>query len=202
MKIYFAFVCAVILLSACKNEPKKTVDEKVTEEKPAEKPQEKKDYFPVADFIKKEISYVDSLPLPIIKYHIENNQSDSVFIKPKEFNAIAQEFLPAILTTPAFEENFTETSFMDETTQSVTFTYLSKKNNDELRHIDVLVKPTPRLDKVRSVYMEKIINKNDTLIIKKMIWKARRNFNIITSIQPLGKKAVIKQLKIVWDDRD
>lgn len=199
MKKYFVIVFSVaLLISACKNQPKKIIDEKVTEEKPAEK----KPYFPVTDFIKKEISYVDSLPLPIIKYNIENNKSDSVFIKPKDFNVIAQEFLPAELFAPSFEENFTETSFMDEATESVTFTYASKKNNETLRHVDVLVKPTPGLQKVKSIYLEKIINKNDTLIIKKMIWKARRNFNIITSIQPLGKKAVINQLKIVWDDRD
>jgi hypothetical protein len=199
MKKYFAPVFSIaLLIVACKNEPKKNSIENA----PEEKVPEKKKYFPVTDFIKKEIRYVDSLPLAIIKYNIESNKSDSVFIKPKEFNSIAQEFLPAQLFSPSFEEDFTETSFMDETTQSVTFTYSTPKKNEELRHVDVLVKPTPGLKKVKSVYMEKIINKNDTLIIKKMIWKARRNFNIITSIQPLGQKAVIKQLKIVWDDRD
>jgi hypothetical protein len=199
MKKYLvSFFAIILLITACKNQPQKNSDQKVIAEQPAEK----KNYFPVADFIKKEIAYVDSLPLAIIKYHIVNNKSDSVFIKPKEFNAIAQEFLPAVLTTPAFEENFTENSFTDEATQSVTFTYSAQKSNTELKRVDVLVKPIPGLQKVKSVYMEKIVNKNDTLFIRKMVWKARRNFNIITSIQPLGKKAVIKQLKIVWDDRE
>ena len=197
-KYFFPIFCFALLITACKNQTNNISSEKET----AEKTVEKKPYFPVTDFIKKEISYVDSLPLPIIKYNIQNNKQDSAFIKPKEFNSIAQEFLSDQLLEPSFQNNFTETSFIDETTQSVTFTYETKNINGELRHVDVLVKPTPGLQKVKSIYLEKVINKNDTLVIKKMIWKARRNFNIITSTQPLGKKAVIKQLKIVWDDRD
>jgi hypothetical protein len=183
-----------IVLSACNNHPKNNNEE--------EKITVKKNFFRVNDFIKSEIGYVDSLPLAIIKYNIDNNKTDSVFIKPPAFNIIAQAFISDALISPSFEENFTENSFMDEATQSVTFTYSAKKNIGELRHVDVLVKPTPGLNKVKSIYMEKIINKNDTLIIKKMIWKARRNLTIITSIQPLGQKAVINQTKIVWDDRD
>src|SRR5271170_348021 len=106
MKKPAAFVFAMfILLAACKNQEKANTPATGIV---------KKNYFPVADFIKSEIHYVDSLPLAIIKYTIQNNQTDSAFIKTDEFNQLAQEFLPPVLSTPAFEKDYIENSFMDE----------------------------------------------------------------------------------------
>ena len=161
-----------------------------------------KNYFPVASFIRDEITYVDSTPLAIMKQNIINGQKDSSYIKNDEFHKLAKEFIPAVLTSPDFEKDYTETSFMDQTTQSITFTYASKNKEQEVTRIDVLAKPGNSSVKVKSIYMEKVLNKNDTLFSKKMYWNAKHNFQILTSTQPSGQKSVIEQLKVIWDDSE
>jgi len=193
-KISFYFL-VIVLFGACKNHSTGTANNQTDSS-------EKKNYFPVASFIRDEISYVDSMPLGILKQTIINGQKDSGYIKSEEFHKLAQDFISPIFSSGDFEKDYTETSFMDQTTESVTFTYASKNKLQEVTRIDVLAKPGDSYIKVKSVYMEKVANKNDTLITKKMFWKAKHNFQVVTTTQPSGQKPVIEQLKVVWDDSE
>ncbi|MBS1599736.1 MAG: hypothetical protein JST75_16035 [Bacteroidetes bacterium] len=196
MKNYVQIIIISIFtwLSACKNhEQKTTTAAKV----------EKKEFFPIADYIQSEISYVDSLPLKMMKYVTVNGKRDSGFIKLEDFNILAQEFLPPELKDSAkFEKEFSESSFLDQTTQSLTFTYSTKSDTLQLRRVDVLANRTSGFDKVRSLYMEKNITRNDTTIVKKMYWRAKKSFEIVSLIQPLNQPQSTNHLKIVWDDSE
>ncbi|HTQ27489.1 MAG TPA: hypothetical protein VMI35_05140, partial [Puia sp.] len=97
---------------------------------------------------------------------------------------------------------FTESSFIDQTTQSVTFTYSTADAGHILRRVDVLASPEQGFNKVKSIYMEKTINKGDSIVIKKMYWKAKRSFQIISILEAGNQPAVTSQLKVVWDNRD
>ncbi|MBS1917749.1 MAG: hypothetical protein JST87_15870 [Bacteroidetes bacterium] len=195
MKKIVLHLLLIALFSACKNHSPASASN------PADS-SVKKNYFPVASFIRDEIRYVDSMPLGILKQTIKNGQKDSGYIKNDEFHELAQEFIPSIFSSGDFEKDYTETSFMDQTTESVTFTYATKNKEQEVKRIDVLAKPGDSFIKVKSVYMEKAAGKNDTLITKKMFWKAKHNFQVVTIIQPSGQKPVIEQLKVVWDDSE
>jgi hypothetical protein len=175
--------------------------EKSANQEPPAK-EEKKNFFPVADYLRSEISYVDSLPLGIMKYDIEPGKRDSGYIKTNEFDNLAKEFLPEELTDSLFSKDFTETSFLDQTTQSITFTYAPINGSNSLRRVDVLASPNPGFEKVKSIYLEKTINKKDTTVVKKMFWKAKRSFQVITITQAGNQPAISSQLKVVWDDRD
>jgi hypothetical protein len=192
MKYYGLWVIIIILLSAACKDNKQQTD--------TGKKQEKTNFFPVADYIRSEISNVDSLPLRIVKYDIRDGHTDSTFIQAAEFNQLAKEFLPEALDAPAFGAAFTENAFLDQTTQSLTFTYSLKNNKPGLQRVDVLATPDPGFDKVKSIYMEELIEKKDTSIIKKMYWRARKSFQVITIIQPANQTAINKQLKVVWDN--
>src|ERR1035437_2332089 len=113
-------ISMIMLSFACRNH-KQATDPKAE--------QVKKSYFPVIDFMKSEISYVDSTPLAILKYEIGDRQLDSAYIKPAAFDQLSQEFLAAELDSPYFEQHFSESSFFDETTKLVTFTYASKDSS-------------------------------------------------------------------------
>jgi hypothetical protein len=91
---------------------------------------------------------------------------------------------------------------MDQTTQAVTFTYEPLQGTQELRRVDVLASPGASADKVKSIYMEKTINRGDTTVIEKMFWKAKRSFRIISIAQKGDQQPVTSELKVVWDDRD
>ncbi len=186
-QLAFLFLLFVVLFSCKNNKPKETGKEN-----------DKKDFFPVSDYLKSEIHYVDSLPLGITKYSTLNNKTDTAYIKSSEFDQFANDFLSADLKPENFEKEFSETSFMDETTHSATFTYSTKNNKLELQRVDVLANTIDGANKVSSVYLEKKFHKNDTLIIQKLLWRTGTSFQIATSTQISTHPAIIKQLKLVW----
>jgi hypothetical protein len=180
----------IFLPFACRNHP--GASEQKTD-------QAGKNYFPVLDFLKGEIIYVDSTPLAILKYDIGSGKTDSAFIKTEAFNQLAQEFLPPELDSPYFEQHYTESSFIDQSTKSVTFTYASKDSLAGLTRIDVVALPQEGgLNRVKSIYMEKALDKKDTFTLKKLYWKSQTDFFVISIIRPAGQPPFTKQLKVVW----
>ena len=65
--------------------------------------------------------------------------------------------------------------------------------------MDVLATPDELHGKVKTVFMQAAMNKNDTFIVKKLYWQANKNFQVTTiSVLPNQSKT-ISQLKVVWD---
>jgi hypothetical protein len=159
-----------------------------------------KAYFPVLDFIKSEIAYVDSLPVGIMKYTTENGKTDSAYIKQPEFHQLAREFIPSALEKESFEREFSETSFFDNTTQYSNFLYSTRNRNLSLHRVDVLSKPEDVVyNKVKSIYMEKSFQRGDSFISQKMYWKTGQNFSINTEITTLKPETITRQVKVVWN---
>jgi len=186
------FAGSLLFVSACGNTP------------PGPSPAPKEDstattaYLPVADYLRSEISYVDSTPLAIQKYTTLNNRKDSSFIQQEEFNRLAKEFLLPELATDSFKNNYSESSFMDKTTGYLTFTYSTRNKELPLQRVDVLAAPGSNMNKVKSVYLQKHSVEGDTIIVKKMFWQMGHNFLILTSSQLPGKAPLERQLKVVW----
>src|SRR5258708_1033197 len=156
-------------------------------------------FLPVADYLRAEISYVDSTPLAILKYTIRNNRADSAFIQQGEFNRLSKEFLTPELDAASFSKDFTESSFMDKTTGYLSFTYSTRNKALSLQRVDVLSAPGAGMDKVKSIYLEKIYPAGDTTVTKKMFWQTGRSFQIFTSLRLPGQPPLENQLKVVWE---
>lgn len=189
-KIFVFIAMAAFLLHACQSGRGKNETPKQTG---------KKNFFPVADYIRSEINYVDSLPLGIVKYSINNNRTDTSYIQAAAFDQLAKEFMCEELKPDVFENEFTETSFIDQTTQSTTLTYSTKNDKLQLYRVDVIATAGEGSNNVSSIYLEKAFKKDDTLIIKKLLWKTRKSFQIVTSKQFSNKSHEPEQLKVVWD---
>ncbi|HEY6900817.1 MAG TPA: hypothetical protein VI233_09250, partial [Puia sp.] len=157
-------------------------------------------FFPVADFLESEILQVDSMPLGLKKFTTRNGKTDSTFILLPEFNALALKFLPADLRNGSFEKNFTESSFVDKTTQSVTFSYTSTVPEQVLRRVDVLTLPGNGAMHVRSIYLETNRKSGDSSIFEKLYWRAGRSFQIATSTALKDKGAMSQQVKVAWNE--
>ena len=189
------FACGLLLLCACGNrqqpasasgEPPKT--DTTTDQ-----------FFPIADYLQSEIRYVDSTPLAILKSETFNDRKDSTFLTPAEFHRLASTFLLPGLDADSLKKNYTENSFSDKTTGYLTFTYSPKDKDLPLQRVDVVVSPGRGVDKVKSIYLERVARESDTLTVTKMYWEARHSFQVITSLQPAGKTPLFRQLKVVWD---
>ena len=186
----FALILLTTVLLCCKTGKQKD---------PAEKNAKPANYFPVADYLRSEIHYVDSLPLGITKYTVNNAKTDTFYIQAAEFDRITKDFISNDLEPEVFEKAFSETSFIDASTRSATFTY-SPKNSDqtEVTRVDVLTSAGEGTNKVSSIYLEMLLHKNDTTIIKKLLWRTRTSLQIVSSKEVKGQQPVVDQLKLVW----
>lgn len=156
-------------------------------------------YFPVYDFLAGEISYVDSLPVGIMKYVTVGKKKDSSFIKLEEFHELAGEFLGPDLADSAFRKKFVESSFFDKSTNNATFFYKAADTSTQIRRVDIITFKGEVYDEVKSVYIEKESASADTSVVKKLYWKPKRNFQIITVND---KKPSNQLVKVVWDNRE
>ena len=160
------------------------------------------DFFPVAEYLMSEILHVDSVPLALRKYTTIKSKTDSSFIQVPEFNALARRFLPQELHDGRFQKDFTESSFMDKSTQSITFTYSTAVKELPLQRVDVQTIPHNGSQTVRSIYLEKNYSSGDSLITEKMYWRTGKSFQIATLTAIKGKPPVEQLLKVVWDEED
>ncbi len=168
-------------------------------EKQEKKNETKAGYFPVGDYLRGEIGSVDSLPVGIMKKVILNNKTDSAFIERAEFKRLANEFIGPDIEKNSLEKNFTENSFMDESTGYLSFTYQARNEEPTTRRIDVLAKPGATSAKVNSIYMEKEYLLHDTAINERLYWKANTSFRIIKEKKYKDRVPVIEQLLVIWD---
>jgi len=161
---------------------------------------EVKNYLPVLDFLKGEIQNVDSFFSGLRKITIRNGKTDSTFISSEEFHKIANEFVTNDLSKEFLEEHYNESSFIDQSTQSVTFTYEPKDHNLPIKRIDLLTaQSSSGFDKLKSLFIEKQMNSGDTSILKRMFWKAGKNFLLMTQKTVGQNPPDISQVKVAWD---
>jgi hypothetical protein len=194
MKFIALIIFTLCLFSCgCNNQPKPSAEQKADTTR--------KDFLPVQDFIRSEIAWVDSFPSKMVKYTIENGHKDSTIIDLKMFDSLAKDFLSPELEKPAFENNFTESSFMDQTSESLSFTYSALNNKTAIRRVDVLATPSLELDRVKSIYIEKTADGVDGKELKKMYWKSKSNFQIVWIQDNPNQSPATRQLKVVWDNR-
>lgn len=143
---------------------------------------------------------MDSTPVALKKWVIRNNRRDSSFISVPEFNALALQFLPPEIRDKGLEKNFTESSFMDKSTQRITFTYSPIDKDLPLQRVDVVTIPGRDAQKVESIYLEKNRKAGDSVIIQKLFWEAGKSFQIVTMARPGKGPMAEEQVKVVWGD--
>ena len=199
---YFVLLClaGAIFLTACGNHQQPADTSK--QDSLSQADSGRNAYLPVAEYLETEILHVDSVPLALKRYRTFDGKTDSAFIQVPEFNQLALQFLPTELHDGSFEKNFTESSFEDQSTQSIMFTYSTKVSDQSLRRVDVQTVTGHGSQKVKSIYLEKRRVSGDSLILDKMYWRTGRNFQIVTMTTVKGKPPVEQQLKVVWDDEE
>jgi hypothetical protein len=197
MKRFFILLSVICTVCACHSKPSETPETTATT-----KDTVKKNYLPVEYYLKAEIAEVDSFPLRIMKYQVSNGKTDSSIITTAIFDQLAKEFLISDLDSARFENKFEENSFVDRSTNLVSFTYSTKDTGNGLKRVDVLLSPGSGYDKLNSIYMESISRNKDSSLISKMSWKAGRNFSILHIRQPNKGPEATNQTIVVWDSRE
>jgi hypothetical protein len=196
-QILASFVFLFVLYACQSTQPDAVVSEKKQTDST------KKNYLPIAGYLKSEIASVDSFPQLIMRYHVINGKTDSGVITTKVFDQIAAEFIFPELDSTYFEQKFDENSFVDRATNLVSFTYSTKLEGNGLKRVDILLSPAvDGTDKLNSIYMEAISTISDSISIRKMSWKAGRNFRILNIQKSKSGPETTTQTIVIWDRRD
>lgn len=157
-------------------------------------------FYPVTNFLKNQISNVDSTPYFIYWISIRNHKRDSTVVSKMLFDSLAAPFIAYNIADTALKKFYTEAVFDDQTTRSYTFSYRTTDSNMVVQGIDILL--NRETQQVKRIFMNTFQNFGDSSVTLKMGWKPDRNFYINRITQyPDGKEEIV-QNRVVWDDRD
>ena len=201
MKYLIVLFLGVSMLFACGHHAQPAADSK--DSLPgSDSSAAKNEFFPVDDYLEAEILSVDSLPMAFWKYVTHDNKTDSVLINSAQFNALALQFLPPEIRDGGLTKNFTESSFMDKTTETATFTYTPLNKDLPLQRVDVQTAKGVGAMQVKSVYLERNRVAGDSVILQKLLWRAKHSFQIVTLVRVKGKAPQEEQVRVVWANDD
>jgi hypothetical protein len=194
--IKFLLPALIVMVVACKH---KSNNEPVASVPNSQDSVSAGSFLPVAEFIKSDITRVDSFSGGILRKANTNGKKDSSYIQLPQFHQLANQFLLPELDSASFHEHFTESSMMDETTEMLNFIYTPKQADWPLRKVMVYISPATTGDKVNRIYMEREFNRGDTAFHQKFTWKTGAYFYIISLQQPNHGPAVTSMEKVIWD---
>jgi hypothetical protein len=199
-RLLFPGIAGACLLAACANhhpQPATPVQDTLTGSDTSSTL-----FFPVVDYLRSEIRHIDSLPVALKRYTTRQGKKDSAFISVAEFNALAEEFLTPDLGDSYFKKHYTEASFVDNTTGTITFTYSTADKNLPIQRVDVVTVPGTRSSKVKSIYLEKIRTAGDSATLQKLYWNSRRDFQIVSMVRIKGGNPEEQLTSVVWGDNE
>jgi len=138
----------------------------------------KPQYYPIKFFIEKELAFIDSFHLPIIRHEVNSTGSSSSTMNINAFRGVVNELLLNNLSTTNALDDYKESTINDLSLDFITLSYSApEKNISKIElHID------PQSEKVKSLYAEKTENKNDSLITRKILLTSSSQLLINTII--------------------
>ena len=186
--IIFVPIAVGISCSNCKNKQQKASTNSVSLKDTAS-------YFPIKEILAEEINDVKTTPY--FMYKIQTNKAgikDSSVIYAKEFEQLAKPFLEADINSPALKPLLKESVFHDLSTNSYSFTYAPNWLEDTLPIKSVLILLSDENNKLKDIFIHKIMHFSDTTIDEALHWKPASYFTV--DKEYLLKDMVINKNKI------
>jgi hypothetical protein len=169
--------------------------------KPTEKDStQNQTFFPVTDYIRGQLSEIDSLPVTPLKIVTYNGKQDSIWMKKEDIRPFAQPFLYPEIDTTNLKALFIERSFLDQTINAFTFSYdpIDKLPDTlQLRRWDVYI--DPKKNTIKRIYIIKETSNKGSIQTLQLTWKSDQWCKITTITEQSGKPADIKEELMKWD---
>ena len=190
-KIVFPLLGLLLLLFSCKSndEPQDTTIKK-----------DNLSVFPVTEFLMGQLNTIENTPVTPLKLMITDGIVDSVWISRENIRDFAEPFLTPVIDSSTLSSFFDGQSFIDQTINSVTFTYDANQSlpkDISLRTIDVYA--DPELGNITKVYLLKERYLDKVLTKVQLTWKTDQWCSIRTIVQKDEETPVIKEEKVIWN---
>lgn len=156
-------------------------------------------FYPLADFFKEQIRYVDLHDFPIYRITVKNGKRDSSAITKDTFAAIAAGFLRRDISEPGQKILYKESVFEDLSTASVTFNYTTADPNVLVQNIDILLDEQTKM--VKRVFIRSSYKLGDTTVQEQYNWKANKSFQINQTMSTANGYQSTEFNFINWNDK-
>src|SRR4030095_3419797 len=164
--------------------------------------QKKNDAFPAIDFIKAQVTGVDTSVYRILKLiPVTDSTYDTTYVKREDFKNLAKDFLETPDISRSFGGKYTEERMMNNELGLAVFIATTNDEDLGVRRQEVRIAPDPPNDKVKSIYLEKLSGNKDSSVLKRMTWYADRKFQIITITQKKNEQEKTSVMQVVWNDQ-
>lgn len=161
----------------------------------------KHSFFPVTSFIKGQLNAFDSLPVTILQVTTINKQADSVWLSRSQVKPLLQPFTLDLIDKENLLTYFKESTFNDQSTESITFTYdpiSVLPDSISLRHWDVYVDPDKGT--IKRIYIVKELGAGgDSSHTQQLTWQTNKWAKIVTIRNKPGASTLQSEVKWIWD---
>ena len=184
------FICFFII-SSCKDSPKKII---------ATTYNDTIHFFSIKDFFLSEIKDVEATPYFIYQIHTKANGSkDSTNFKKEAFTSFAQQFIACDVNSSSTKNQYIESAFKDNSTNSITLNYSTLNNALLVQNIDVLL--NEETNKVTRIFVRQSLTNADSSTTILYSWKANKSCMVTTSIVKKDGTKYTEQQFVNWNDK-
>ena len=167
-QLSFLFLFLIVVLTACKSGKEEKGDANATTDSTK--------FYPVGDFFRAQIRYVDLRNFSIYKISTKDGKKDSTVLTKDEFVNWVSQLLARSIFAPKYDSSqYKETVFHDLTTQSLTLNYAPLNRDALVQNIDVLLNDETNI--VKTIYIKSIYTNGDTTIVEQCNWKADKSMH-------------------------
>lgn len=157
-------------------------------------------FFPVSSYISGQLTDLRQQPVTPLKITTVNGHTDSLWIKPEDVSAFAEPFLHPVIDSITLSKYYSESSFVDQTLNSITLSYDPiNYEHDPLSIKSMAVYIDPQTNKVTRIYIEKPLPAAHGSRNEQLTWKSASWCKITTITEDEGKPAGIREEKVIWN---
>ena len=148
-----------------------------------------------------QVNKLDTSFYQIMKYDIQPGKTDTTYMKREEVRKMASDFLSLPdITKDNYAENYTEEKMLDETQNTLSITATAKNEKLEIQK-QILIVPldASAAGNVQSIFIDRLVQMNDSTIEQKLFWELDKYFQIGSIIQVGNNPEKIKTVKVTWN---
>lgn len=156
-------------------------------------------FYPIGNFIKEQIRYVDLRNFTIYKITTINGKKDSAALTKDQFIEWASLFLDKDISSPQTAPQYRESVFNDLSTGSVTLNYTPINRGAVIQNIDVLLAAETNL--VKRIFIKTVLERGDTTVTELYSWKTDKSFQINRSFTTKNGYNATELNYINWNEK-
>lgn len=158
------------------------------------------EFFPVRSYLQSQVKHIDTSLYALRKIVRSGGRSDTVFISREQFRKEATDFLTIPdIASHKWKDDYTESRLYDDALKRAIFSYTPKDEDAPILRQDVTIEPgAGGEDAVRTIFINRIEEKGDSSVQKKMLWEVGRRFQVVTTVSQKGKPDVNRIREVWW----